>query len=71
MVQCITAFLYQIDLTIPFQPWFYAIFKDWENAGVKNYKPMILKYIPDFSLESPPHDIKSYLEGYRSELKKV
>jgi len=32
---------------------------------------MILKYIPDFSIESPPHDIKSYLEGYRSELKKV
>lgn len=51
-------------------PWFYAIFKDWENAGVKNYKPMILKYIPDFSIVSPPHDIKSYLEGYRSELKK-
>ena len=71
MVQCIISFLYKIDLTTPFQPWFYAIFKDWENAGVKHYKPMILKYIPDFSLESPPHDIKSYLEGYRSELKKV
>lgn len=51
-------------------PWFYAIFKDWENAGVKNYKPMIMKYIPDFALESPPHDIESYLKSYRNELKR-
>jgi len=52
-------------------PWFYLIFKDWENAGVKGYNPKILHVIPDFELSSSPENIEQYLKGYRAELKKV
>ncbi|KAF2497174.1 hypothetical protein BU16DRAFT_459324, partial [Lophium mytilinum] len=51
-------------------PWFYLIFKDWENAGVKGYKPSILHSIPDFHIAAPPEDIKGYLSSYKSELLK-
>ncbi|KAF2469866.1 uncharacterized protein BDR25DRAFT_394200 [Lindgomyces ingoldianus] len=49
-------------------PWFYLIFKDWENAGVPEYKPLIQDFIPNFYIASPPHDIVNYLNSYRAEL---
>ena len=52
-------------------PFFYLIFKDWENAGVKNYKPKIQHVIPDFEVAAPSSDIEGYLASYREELKKV
>jgi hypothetical protein len=53
------------------KPWFYLIFKDWENAGVEGYDPAILQAIPDFKIGAPASDIKGYLSSYKSELIKV
>lgn len=54
-------------------PWFYLIFKDWENAGVADYKPAILgeEGLPGFEISAPPSDIEGYLTSYRNELLKV
>lgn len=49
-------------------PYFYEIFKDWENAGVKHYKPMIFGSFPDFKLTSTAEDVDNYLTSYRHEL---
>ncbi|ORY16472.1 hypothetical protein BCR34DRAFT_557286 [Clohesyomyces aquaticus] len=51
-------------------PYFYLIFKDWENAGIASYEPVILSAIPDFHIAHPPHQIADYLSSYRAELRR-
>lgn len=52
--------------------YFYAIFKDWENAGKEGYTPWISKQIPSFKIDPPRSsevpDIQEYLSRYRSKL---
>ncbi|KAF2086334.1 hypothetical protein K490DRAFT_44602 [Saccharata proteae CBS 121410] len=51
-------------------PFFYDVFKDWENTGLENYKPMIKDQIPDFGLTVTPDKKDEYLDQYLAELKK-
>jgi uncharacterized protein (DUF2235 family) len=62
-------------------PFFYDIFKDWENAGVPNYQRRIIERaqesqskgtaIENLTLSAPTDDFVKYLDEYKHALFKV
>lgn len=51
---------------------FYQIFQDYENAGMKGYKPKLPTAIPDFNLGSVKvQDVSAYLSKYNEQLEKL
>lgn len=49
---------------------FYEIFADYENAGVKSYKPKLPKRLPGFKLPAgaEPAHLRTYLSKYKEAL---
>lgn len=51
---------------------FYQIFQDYENAGVRGYKPKLPKSLPDFNLGSVDvQHVSTYLAAYYEQLEKL
>jgi hypothetical protein len=58
----------------PAMDYFYYIFEDFENAGLKGYKPKLPGAYKDgktFQFDHNPEDVVGYLDAYREELVRV